>query len=73
MLTITSPRVAHALVAGRSRSQRRAAWGSFPQRTASRRVAGAVAAASVEALGRHQAAASIWAFCSSLPACRAHV
>lgn len=73
MLTITSPRVARALAAGRFRSQRRAVWGTFPQRTASRRVAGAVAAASFEALGRQQAAAGIWAFCSSLPACRAHV
>jgi hypothetical protein len=44
MLTITSPRVARALAAGRRRSRRRAAWGSFRQRTVDRRYCGALAA-----------------------------
>lgn len=40
MLTIISPRVARALVAGRRRFQRRAAWGTFAQRTIDRRYCG---------------------------------
>jgi hypothetical protein len=40
MLTIICPRVVRALVAGRRRSQRRAAWGSFSQRTIDRRYCG---------------------------------
>jgi hypothetical protein len=40
MLTITCSRVARALAAGRLRSQRRAAWGSFRQRTIDRRYCG---------------------------------
>lgn len=44
MLTITSPRVARALVAGRLRSRRRAAWGSFTGRTHRRRIMGSLAA-----------------------------
>jgi hypothetical protein len=47
MLTITSPRVARALAAGRLRSQRRAAWGSLAQRTIDRRYCGILAAASL--------------------------
>ncbi len=47
MLTITSPRVARALAAGRARSRRRAAWGSLAQRTIDRRYCGILAAASL--------------------------
>lgn len=47
MLTITSPRVARALAAGRRRSRRRAAWGSLAQRTIDRRYCGILAAASL--------------------------
>ncbi|MGI4822629.1 MAG: hypothetical protein ACRYFV_15575 [Janthinobacterium lividum] len=40
MLIITCPRVARAIAAGRRRSSRRAAWGSFSQRTIDRRYCG---------------------------------
>lgn len=54
MLTITSPRVARALVAGRLRSRRRAAWGSFAQRSIDRRYCGLLASGSFAALARIQ-------------------
>ncbi len=71
MLTITSPHVARALAAGRRRSRRRAAWGTFPQRTATRRMNGGYAGASIAALTRQQVQHGVFGFFYYWPACAA--